>query len=102
MNVTAAYKIEKTETGFKAVRQGDVEVFPPDFDPKGDQKLSARYTTIRTLLTKRFNKIFEPELKGEGLTLPGKWEKAGKFMPVQWVCQDGWLVLAWNKVAEVK
>ncbi len=33
MNVSAAYKIEHTASGFKAVRQGDIEVLPPDYVP---------------------------------------------------------------------
>ena len=33
MNISAAYKIEKSAQGFKAVRQGEIQVFPPDFAP---------------------------------------------------------------------
>ena len=29
MDITVVYKIEKTDTGFKAVRQGDIQIFPP-------------------------------------------------------------------------
>jgi hypothetical protein len=97
MNVTAAYKIERTPTGFKAVRQGDIEVFPPDFQPGSGQKISAREKVISTLLGKRFAKVFEPELLGEGLELPGRWKAAGKLMPIQVECRDGWLVIAWKR-----
>ncbi|MGW8257153.1 MAG: hypothetical protein ACWGMZ_06690, partial [Thermoguttaceae bacterium] len=74
MDVTVAYKIEKTEHGFKAVRQGDIEVFPP-----GRKQVGGKEQIIRQLLTKRFNKIFEPELLGEGFVLPDKWKKIGKM-----------------------
>ena len=98
MDVTAIYKIEKTAEGFKAVRQGDVQIFPPGFDVAGGQQLSARHQTIRHLLEKRFGKIFEPEIVPKGFVMKGKLEKAGKFEPTQFVCRDGWLVLAWKRV----
>ena len=97
MNVSAAYKIEKLPSGFKAVRQGDIQVFPPDFVP--GKQIDARRQVIRTLLEKRFAKVFEPEILGEGLELPGKWKAAGKLQPVQLVAQDGWLVIAWKRPA---
>lgn len=97
MDVTAAYKIEKTADGFKAVRQGDVSIFPPGFDPI-TQQLSARHQTIRHLLEQRFGKVFKPEIIPQPFVMKGKLEKAGKFVPTQFACRDGWLVLGWNRV----
>jgi hypothetical protein len=99
MNISAAYKIEKSPAGFKAVRQGPIEVFPPDFVPGGGRQLDAQREIMRTLLKKRFAKVFEPEFLGEGLELPGKWKAAGKMQPIQIVCRDGWLVIAWKRPA---
>ncbi len=97
MNVSAAYKIEKAPGGFKAVRQGDIQVFPPDFVP--GKQIDARRQVIRKLLEKRFAKIFEPEIVGAGLELPGKWKAAGTLQPIQVVAHDGWLVIAWKRPA---
>jgi hypothetical protein len=97
MNISATYKIEKAPSGFKAVRQGDIQVFPPDFVP--GKQLGGRQQVIRKLLEKRFAKIFESEIIGEGLELPGKWKAAGKMLPIQLVCRDGWLVIAWKRAA---
>lgn len=97
MNISAAYKIEKTPTGFKTVRQGDIEVFPPDFVPGGEMKIDARRQIVRKLLEKRFSKVFEPEIMGQGLDLPGKWKAAGHLAPIQVVARDGWLVIAWKR-----
>ncbi len=97
MNVSASYKIEKSQRGFKAVRQGEIQVFPPDFVP-GTQ-IDARRQVIRTLLEKRFEKVFKPELLGEGFELSGKWKAAGKLLPIQVECRDGWLVIAWKRAA---
>jgi hypothetical protein len=97
MNVSATYKITKSPQGFKAVRQGEIEVFPPGFVPGKGETLSGRQQVIRRLLAKRFAKVFEPEIVGEGFVLPGKWEAAGKMLPIQCDCRDGWLVAAWKR-----
>jgi hypothetical protein len=97
MNVLATYKIEQTATGFKAVRQGEIEVFPPDYVP--GKQIDAHRQVIRKLLEKRFAKVFEPEMLGEGLELPGKWKAAGKLQPIQVVARDGWLVIGWKRPA---
>ncbi len=99
MNITAAYKIEKTERGIRAVRQGEIEAFPPDFVPGSGQQLGGRQHVIRKLLERRFAKVFEPEFLGEGLELPGRWKAAGKLLPIQVECRDGWLVVAWKRAA---
>lgn len=54
---------------------------------------------MRTLLTKRFAKVFEPEFLGEGLELPGKWKAAGKLQPIEVAARDGWLTIAWKRPA---
>jgi hypothetical protein len=97
MNISAIYKIEKSGKGFKAVRQGDIEVLPSDFAP--GKQIDARRQVIRKLLEKRFAKIFEPEIFGDGFDLPGKWKAAGKLLPIQVVARDGWLAIAWRRAA---
>ena len=66
------------------MRQGDIEVLPPDFVP--GKQIDARRQVIRKLLEKRFAKVFEPEILGEGFEMPGKWKAAGKLVPIQVVC----------------
>jgi hypothetical protein len=97
MDISAAYKIEKSAHGFKAVRQGDIQVFPPNFVPGTGKQVGGRQQVIRKLLEKRFAKVFEPEMIGEGFELPGKWKDAGKMLPIKLVCQDGWLVIGWKR-----
>jgi hypothetical protein len=97
MNVSAAYKIEKSPEGFKAVRQGEIDVIPPGLGP--GQQLDAQRTIVRKLLKHRFAKVFEPEFVSKGIELSGKWKAAGKLMPIQMVSRDGWLVIAWKRAA---
>jgi hypothetical protein len=97
MNVSAVYKIEATSDGFKAVRDGEIRVDPADYPVQGGgQKPYFRWTATSKLLKHRFAKIFKPEFVSKGIELSGKWQKAGKLMPVQVVCRDGWLVVAWK------
>lgn len=96
MYVTAAYRIEDTEGGPKAVRQGDIELFPPDFTPGRGKRLSARQQVLRTLLEQRFGKIFQEEIVPEPVVLPGGWEKAGQLALVKWEASGGWMTLAWE------
>ena len=92
MDITAAYKIEKTDGGFKFVRQGDIQILPP-----GRQQVGGKEQIIRKMLMKRFAKVFEPEIKGEGFVFTGKMEKVGKMNPVDVQCRDGWLTIAWKR-----
>jgi hypothetical protein len=98
MDVTATYKIAQTPAGFKVVREGKLQIFPARFrDPKKSRKLDAKEITIRTLLERRFSKMFEEELVGQGFLLPGKWGKVGKMLPVQMASDGGWLTVAWRR-----
>ena len=77
MNVTANYKVQI---------QGFV---------RGQGRLSAQQVTLRTLLQRKFGKMFEPEIVSEGLTLPGRWEQAGRLDLKHLQSGSGWLVMAW-------
>ncbi len=97
MNVTADYKIKVSEPdqqgihGIQLTRQGDLTIVPPG----KPRRLSGREITLRTLLEKRFGKLFEPEVKYDGLILPGRWRQAGILDTKQLEVSGGWLVLAW-------
>jgi hypothetical protein len=105
MDITVVYdKFEKTETGFKAIRQGDIQyVFYDEKHKPKKENLTPREVAIKRLMSQRFSKIFEPELVGKGLTFTGKLEKVGKMQPVEIQSHDGWLTIAWKRTqAEVK
>jgi len=96
MYVTAAYRIENTTDGPRAIRQGDIELFPPDFTPGRGKRLSARQQVLRTLLERRFGKIFQEQIVPEPIVLPGGWEQAGQLALVKWEASGGWMTLAWK------
>jgi len=96
MEVTANYKVVKDGKTCKAVRDGELRIFPPKFKP-GEDQLSARESVIRTLLLRRFGDIFKPELAMEGFTPKGRLEGLGKMVPVELKAKDGWISTAWRQ-----
>ena len=102
MDVTAVYQILRTERGFKLVRQGELAIFPPGFIPGGSMRLSAREIAIRSLLQKRFGKMFDKEVPVEAVTMPGNWAKAGRLEPVQLTAHAGWLTASYRRAPESK
>ncbi len=91
-DIVVVYKIEKTDSGFKAVRQGDVQILP-----KGKLQVGGAGEGVRTLLANRLRKIFDPEIIGNGFTFSGKLEKVGKMLPIDVQSNDGWLYIAWQR-----
>jgi len=105
MNVTANYKLDKNDQGgLRAVRQGELEIYPPDFKPGVDQ-LSSSQQSLKTILERRFGKLFKPELPDKptrGLELSGRWKNLGP-LPVSVVSADhGWLALGWSRPATAR
>ena len=103
MNVTANYKIQRSERGWKAVRQGDLVVVPPGFKLGSGQQLSAREQVIRKVLERRFGKFFEPEMVPKNLVLAPKDKSPSDKAPLElqlshWETSNGWLLLAWKQV----
>ncbi len=95
MNVTAIYKVQQEGNGTHLVRQGELQIFPPDF-VEGKSSFNMQQTALRSILKKKFGKLFPPETVNEGLELPGKWKLAGKLPLRQLVADHGWLVLGWG------
>lgn len=89
MNVTANYKLEIGDKGIKAVRQGDVQIYPPEFTP-GDQ-LTPQETALKRILTRRFEKLLKPEFVGEGFQLQGRLASYGKMYVRAVDSTTGWL-----------
>jgi hypothetical protein len=109
MSVTAAYRIQKTERGLRAVRQGKLQIFPPGFKPDSGEQLSARQQVLRNVLEPRFGKLFTEELVPQNLVLKdeGAGEKGETRPPVEltltrWDTAHGWLLMAWKIVAPTK
>lgn len=96
MNVVGIYRLVPAENGgMKFKRDGELDILPPGFDPMKD-KLALRQTTLRTLLKRRFGKLFKEDIEIDGFSLPNRMSKAGSFWIVEHRMDDGWLTLAWK------
>ena len=97
MNMTVKYKFEVKGNKLVAVRQGPIEAFPPSF--KAGQKLSGRQQAMRTVLQKRFGKVFKPEITLTDVELPKDLANAGPLVADYAATENGWLVVTWRKGA---
>ena len=94
MNVTAVYKFVKTPEGFRAVRQGDLQIYGFGLVPGA--KRSLRQQGIYTALQAKFGKIFGPDIKLQGFKFnSAKLAAAGQFVPQEIIAQDGWLAIGY-------
>jgi hypothetical protein len=94
MNVTAAYKFEKTPVGYRAVRQGDLQLY--GFGLKPGAPRSAGQQGIYTALQAKFGKLFGPEIKLQGFKFEGgKLAAAGQLAPQEIIAKDGWIVIGY-------
>ena len=102
MDVWATYRIESEAGRYRLVRDGDVQIYPPDFVPGGGKKLSIQQTSLRGILQKRFNKVFDEVIEIKSLELPGELASAGPLPLEQLEARkDGWLAAGWRKADPV-
>jgi len=99
MNFTVNFKLEAAGQGFKATRAGDIEIFPPNFVQGGSKRLSLPQTTLRQLMARRLNKIFEGEIvKDQPIELKGEWKDAGPLEVTHLSPQAEWLNVGLQQV----
>lgn len=101
MDISATYKINKSQNGFAATRQGIVQVNAPGSPPI--TPVTDVLTTVRKLLfqqiargalQKRFSSIFDREISNDDLSLPAEWKSLGALRLIQFDARNGWLVIA--------
>ena len=94
MNITATYKFEKTPEGFKAIRQGELQIY--GFGQLPSAKRAFTKEAIFTAMQAKFGKIFTPEIKLQGFKFDsGKLAAAGQLVPQEIIAQDGWLAIGY-------
>jgi hypothetical protein len=93
IEISAIYKVEKTDKGTKLTRQGEVAV---KFLQR--ERLGAPQIAFKTFLTRKFEALFKPEIVSEGIVLRGQFAKAGKLRIQEMSMGKGWAVLGWNLV----
>ena len=90
IDITARYAVNMTPTGLNLKRQGDVEV-----DYVNRRTLGVPQIAIKTMLLKKFNSLYKPELEVQEIVLPERWRQAGNLRLKNSQVSTGWLVLNW-------
>jgi hypothetical protein len=93
IDISAVYKVEKTDKGTKLTRQGEVVV-----KFLNRERLGAPQIAFKTFLTRKFEALFKPEIVSDGIVLRGQLAKAGKLRIQEMTMGKGWAVLGWNLV----
>lgn len=97
MDIWATYAIGKAPHGWMLLREGDVQIYPPGFEPGGDAKLTIRETSIRRILQKRFDTLFKTEIEIPDLPLEGELASLGPLPLAELAARrDGWIAASWR------
>jgi hypothetical protein len=96
LDVTAHYRLLRENNAAKAVREGELEVYPAGFVPEGGRKMSLRESRDANFVRHRFDDFFTPEITSQGLVLPGQWGRTGRLDLVELNADQGWVTLAWR------
>ncbi len=94
MYVTARYKTEQADLGYRMVRQGELTIEPPT---QGQQ--SIKVVTLKTILKKKFAKLLPETIEPKGLELPGKWKNVGKLFAAHVQTDGGWAVVGYRQAS---
>ena len=97
MSVTVAYRVEKSATGIKATRRGEIQVRPTNVAP--GQRLTSSQVAAKAVLKHHLEEFLPPDIEQDELTLPESLQKAGKLVPTQLAAARGWLVFGAKVVA---
>jgi hypothetical protein len=96
IEISALYKIEKTEKGSKLTRQGEIAV--KFLQQVEGRRLTTLQIGFKTFLTRKFEAMFKPEIVSDGIVLSGQLAKAGTLRVQEISTGKGWAVLGWNLV----
>lgn len=93
LEMSAVYTLEKTATGARLVRQGDVSA---DY-VYTDGRLSTQEVVVRTVMRQKFEAIFASEFETTGIELSDDWAREGVLCLEALSSQGHWLNLAWRR-----
>jgi len=90
IEIAATYRIERTETGVRFTRQGEVSLtFPGRDEPTVQQQ------AIRSFMLEKFEALFAPTAETTGVKFPGRFADKAPMHLSAFKMTGGWLSLAW-------
>lgn len=98
MYVKANYRIVQDQGRPKAVREDPLDINPP-VSKTGKTPAFREYDpTLKSLLRRRFDRIFTEELFDKPIQPKGEMAKVGKFETSYLRAEPGWLSIGWRRV----
>jgi hypothetical protein len=93
MQISARYKIERTASGLRLIRDGDVnaEYVKQRAESIGD-------IAVKTLMGTKFAAVFKEEFETTGIQLPGPLAGKAELSLNSFDLGSGWAVIGWNLV----
>src|SRR5262249_49690249 len=91
MDITAAYKLEKTEMGLRLTRLGELKINPPGY--KAGDRLTASHRATRAILDRLLGDVFQEVMELDEIPIPRMLQNIGNLLPIQAQTSNGWLIL---------
>jgi hypothetical protein len=102
MDITVRYTLRQTPEGVRAVRDQELEIYPPGFVPGSGKRLSARQLATRTMLRRRFGRMLPPSFSLDTAALSPRGQRTGALQVTHFAVVEGWLVLGYRHHAAGK
>ena len=101
VDIIISYTIEVHEDGIHFVRDGEIEILPPDYDPDSNERLPASMVSLRRVMGKRLQEAFGPEIVLKEQPIMKNPPEDSLFAnvhikPVFVQAKDGWLQVGMN------
>ncbi|MCR5163993.1 MAG: hypothetical protein K6C40_08255 [Thermoguttaceae bacterium] len=101
VNILVSYTIEVHEDGIYFVREGEIEILPPDYDPDSNARLPASMVSLRRVMGKRLQEALPPEIVLKEQPIMKNPPADSLFAKVQIKpvfvqAKDGWLQVGMN------
>jgi len=91
--IAATYLIKIEEGRARLIRQGEIDVTYPE---KEGERLSLTELRNKTFIINKFEGLFKPELGGDEVKVPERWQKLKDLVLVHASADQGWLSLGWQ------
>lgn len=101
VNIMVSYTIEVHDDGIHFVREGEVVILPPDYDPASNARLPSSMVSLRRVMGKRLQEALPPEIVLKEQPIMKNPPADSQFAKVQIKpvfvqAKDGWLQVGMN------
>jgi hypothetical protein len=100
--VRAAYRLEHTAQGVRAVRRGPIQFLPPAEPAKPDDKIKMPDAPLRLFQEAVFGQVLKARLARADLSLPAPFSRLAALTPTESQIRNGWLQMDWKLTKKTK